>query len=147
MLFQQVATEIEHLRYLRLVTVLGIALLAWCLFQALAGAGWNRFQSACVAMIACTSLPFQVTASLIFNVNFPLAAIAAGLAFLLCERAFETHRRRSKWLPAAGASLTLLAALAIYQPAAMFFWVFAAVALVRPDTTPATCSVASGGTS
>ena len=136
MLFQHVATEIEHLRYLRLVTVLGIALLAWCLFQALAGAGWNRFQSACVAMIACTSLPFQVYAAWVDHVNTPLAALASGLAFLLSERAFETHRSRSKWLLAAGAILTLLAALAIYQPAAMFFWVFAAVALVRPDTTP-----------
>ena len=136
MLFQQVATDIEHLRYIRLVGVVGIALLAWCLFQALARAGWGRFQSACVAMIACTSLPFQVYAARADTSSFPFAALVAGLAFLLCERAFETHRRRSKWLLAAGASLTLLAALAIYQPAAMFFWVFAAVALVRPDTTP-----------
>ena len=132
----QAVAEIEHLRYLRLVGVLGIALLAWCMFQALARAGWSRFQSACVAVIMCTTLPFQVTAAWAICAPHPLGALAAGLAFLLSERAFETPRRRSKWLLAAGASLALLAALAVYQPMAMFFWVFAAVALLKPDTTP-----------
>ena len=132
----QAVAEIEHLRYLRLVGVLGIALLAWCMFQALARAGWSRFQSACVAVIMCTTLPFQVIAAWTTAAPYPLAAVASGLAFLLSERAFETPRRRSKWLLAAGASLALLAALAIYQPAAMFFWVFAAVALLKPDTAP-----------
>ena len=136
MLFLRTATEIEHLRYLRLVGVLGIALLAWCVFHALARAGWSRFQSACVAVIMCASLPFQVTAAWAVCAPHPLAAVASGLAFLLGERAFETPRRRSKWLLAAGAGLALLAALAIYQPMAMFFWVFAAVALLKPDTAP-----------
>ena len=136
MLFRQTATEIEHLRYLRLMGVLGIALLAWCMFQALARAGWSRFHSACVAVIMCTALPFQVTAAWAVCAPHPLGALAAGLAFLLSERAFETPRRRSKWLLAAGAGLALLAALAVYQPMAMFFWVFAAVALLKPDTAP-----------
>ena len=136
MLLRRTATEIEHLRSIRLLGVLGIALLAWCVFQALARAGWNRFQSACVAVIMCTALPFQVTAAWAVCAPHPLGALAAGLAFLLSERAFETPRRRSKWLLAAGAGLALLAALAIYQPIAMFFWVFAAVALLKPDTTP-----------
>ena len=136
MLFVRTATEIEHLRSIRLLGVLGIALLAWCMFQALARAGWSRFQSACVAVIMCTALPFQVTAACAICAPHPLGALAAGLAFLLSERAFETPRRRSKWLLAAGASLALLAALAVYQPMAMFFWVFAAVALLKPDTAP-----------
>ena len=136
MLLLRTATEIEHLRSIRLLGVLGIALLAWCVFQALARAGWSRFQSACVAVIMCTTLPFQVTAAWAVCAPHPLGALAAGLAFLLSERAFETPRRRSKWLLAAGAGLALLAALAVYQPMAMFFWVFAAVALLKPDTTP-----------
>ena len=136
MLLLRTATEIKHLRSIRLLGVLGIALLAWCVFQALARAGWSRFQSACVAVIMCTTLPFQVTAAWTQAAPQPLGALAAGLAFLLSERAFETPRRRSKWLLAAGASLALLAALAVYQPMAMFFWVFAAVALLKPDTTP-----------
>ena len=136
MLSVRTATEIEHLRSIRLLGVLGIALLAWCVFQALARAGWSRFQSACVAVIMCTTLPFQVTAAWAVCAPHPLGALAAGLAFLLSERAFETPRRRSKWLLAAGAGLALLAALAVYQPMAMFFWVFAAVALLKPDAAP-----------
>ena len=153
MLFLQVATDIEHLRYIRLVGVLSIALLAWCVFQTLARTGWSRFQSACVAVIMCTTLPFQVYAAWATCAPYPLAALAAGLAFLLCECAFETRRRRSKWLLAAGAILVLVLAHAIYQPAAMFFWVFAAVVLLKPDTTPRDmlrrfgwyCVIAAGG--
>ena len=131
----QVVTEVERLRYLRLASVLGIALLAWCVFQALAYAGWSRFPSACVAVIACTALPFQVYAAWATCAAFPLAGLAAGLAFVLCERGFEAPRdRRSRALAAAGAVLALLAALAVYQPAAMFFWVFAAAVLLKPDT-------------
>ena len=130
----QAVTDVEHLRYLRLAAVLGIALLAWGLFRALADAGWSRFQSACVAVIACTALPFQIYAAWATCASFPLAALAAGLAFALSERAVEAPRRRSRLLAAAGAILALLAAFAVYQPAAMFFWVFAAAVLLKPDT-------------
>ena len=133
-LSRQAVTDIEHLRYVRLAGVLGIALLAWALFRALAYAGWSRFQSACVAVIACTALPFQVYTAWASCAFYPLAALAAGLAFALSERAFDTPCRRSRWLAAAGAALALLAALAVYQPAAMFFWVFAAAVLLKPDT-------------
>ena len=127
-------TDVEHLRYLRLVGVLGIALLAWSLFQALTHAGWSRFPSACVAVIACAALPFQVYAAWASCAPYPLAALAAGFAFALCERGFEAPCQRSRRLAAAGAILALAAAFAVYQPAAMFFWVFAAAALLKPDT-------------
>ena len=132
----QGVTDVEHLRYLRLVGVLGIVLLTWCVARMLSLAGRNRFQCVCVAVIMGTALPFQVYAARADCALFPYAALAAGLAFLLSERAFESHRRRLQWLLAAGASLALLVALAVYQPAAMFFWVFAAVTLLKPKTTP-----------
>lgn len=151
----QGVTDVEHLRYLRLVGVLGIVLLTWCVARMLSLAGRNRFQCVCVAVIMGTALPFQVYAARADCALFPYAALAAGLAFLLSERAFEAHRRRSQWLLAAGASLALLAALAVYQPAAMFFWVFAAVTLLKPKTTPRDglrrfgwyCVIALAGTS
>ena len=130
------ATDVEHLRYLRLVGVLGIVLLMWCVARTLSLAGWNRFQCIGVTVIMGTTLPFQVYAARADCALFPHAALAAGLAFLLSDRAFESRRRRSQWLLAAGASLVLLVALTIYQPAAMFFWVFAAVTLLKPNTTP-----------
>ncbi len=45
---------------------------------------------------------------------------------------FEPPPPRAKWLRASIAVLVLVGALAIYQPAAMIFWVFAAVFLFRP---------------
>ena len=128
------ARDVEHLRYVRLAAVLGVALLAWSLFEALAYAGWSRFPSACVAVAAGGALPFQVYAAWASCAAFPFAALAAGLAFALGERGFEAPRRRSRLLAAGGAVLALLAAFAIYQPAAMFFWVFAAAVLLKPDT-------------
>ena len=128
------ARDVEHLRYVRLAAVLGIALLAWSLFETLASAGWSRFASACVAVAASAALPFQVYAAWASCAAFPFAALAAGLAFALCERGFEAPRRRSRLLAAAGAVLALVAAFAIYQPGAMFFWVFAAAVLLKPDT-------------
>ena len=130
----QAVTDVEHLRYLRLAAVLGIALVAWSLFRTLAYAGWSRFPAVCVAVIACASLPFQVYAAWATCAAFPLAALAAGVAFALGERGFEAPCRRSRLLSAAGAVLALVAAFAIYQPAAMFFWVFAAATLLKPDT-------------
>ena len=58
-----------------------------------------------------------------------------------------------KWLSAAGAGLVLLAALAIYQPAALFYWVFAAVGLLDSKGGPRNlfrrlrwhCAVAAAG--
>ena len=139
------AGDVEHLRYVRLAGVLGIALLAWGLFRALAYAGWSRFQSACVAVIACTALPFQVYAAWAACAPYLLAALAAGIAFALSERAFEAPGRRSRRLAAAGAVLALLAALAVYQPAAMFFWVFAAAVLLKPGATPRDAARRFGG--
>ena len=132
-------SEVEHLRYVRFVGILGIALLAWSLYRALAGAGHGRFPSFCVAAIAGSTLPFQVWAHWASAVTYPFAAALSGFAFLLADRAATTTSSASspsstsrKWLLAAGAGAALSAALALYQPAAMFYWVFAAVVLVEP---------------
>ena len=130
----QAARDVERLRYVRLAAVLGVALVAWGLFRTLAAAGRSRYASACVAVIAGAALPFQVYAGWATCAFFPLAALAAWLAFALGERGFDAPCRRSRRRAAAGAVLALLAAFAVYQPAAMFFWVFAAAALLKPDT-------------
>ena len=133
-------SEVEHLRYVRFVGILGIALLAWSLYRVLLGAGHGRLPSFCVAAIACSTLPFQVWAHWASAVTYPFAAALSGFAFLLADRA-ATEAASSppssssfrKWFRAGGAGLALSAALALYQPAAMFYWVFAAVVLVEPN--------------
>lgn len=129
------ATEIRDLLYFRIVGLLGIALLAWSLFQALVRAGCSRLHSYCVGVIICSALPFQVWAVGASTALFPYAAFASGTAFRLGERAFVSHRPRSTPLLAAGAVLVLTSALAVYQPAAMLFWVFTAIALLGPQTS------------
>ena len=134
--FLQVADGIEDLRYARLAGVLGIVLVAWIVFRTLVRAGWNRFQSFCVGVIACSTLPFQVYAAWATIAVGPFAAAASGLAFFLADRAFDAHPFRRKILLVAGAALTQFAAFTIYQPAAMFFWVPAAIVLLQPKPPP-----------
>ncbi len=135
-LFLQSATTIEELRYARFGGVVGIGLMAWLVFLILVRAGWSRFQSFCVGVMIGTSLPFQVYAAWATAATFPFASTVSGLAFLLAEWALATSRRLRQGLLAAGSSLVLLAALTIYQPAAMFFWVCVAIVVLKPDTPP-----------
>lgn len=133
-LLMWVAADIRDLLYFRIAGLLGIALLSWSLFRALAQAGCSRLHSYCVSVIACSTLPFQVWAACASTALYPYGAFASGVAFRLGERALVSRRPRSKRLLAAGAVLMLAAALAVFQPAAMLFWVFAAIALLRRET-------------
>lgn len=133
-LYLQTAKDIEDLRCARFAGILGISLLAWSVFHLFVREGWSRFQSGCVGVLMCTTLPFQIYAAWGSTANQPFAALASGGALLLSDQAFQAHRRCSKLLLAAGATLLLLAGLMSYQPAAMFFWVFAAVVLLKPQT-------------
>ena len=134
--FLQVTDGIEDLRYARLAGVLGIALVAWIVFRTLVRAGYNRSQSFCVGVIVCSAPPFQVYAAWATIAVGPFASAASGLAFFLADRAFDTHPFRQKILLAAGAALTQFAAFAFYQPAAMFFWIPAAIVLLQPKPPP-----------
>lgn len=132
-LYLQTAKEIEDLRCARFAGILGISLLAWSVFHLFVREGWTRFQSTCVSLLMCTTLPLQVPVAWGSAANQSFAAVASGCALLLSDRAFQTHRQCLKWLFAAGAILLLLAALTSYQPAAMFFWVFATGVLLKPQ--------------
>jgi hypothetical protein len=127
--------NIGNLRYLRLLSVAGIVLLAWSLYRRLLGAEWSSKVSFVVALIVCTLPPFQVYASWGVEAFFPFAALASGGALSLAERAFHERRPFCTLGLAAGAVLVLLLALTIYQPAAMFFWVFAAIVLFKPGAS------------
>ena len=129
------ARDIGDLRYLRFVGVLGIAVLAWSVFRLLVRTGWGQVQSFCVCVIMATTPSFQVYAAWATTAFYSYSALVSGLAFALADRAFDEQSRLPKWLLGAGASLALLIALTIYQPAAMFFWVFAAVVVLKPETS------------
>ena len=132
-LFALWADEIEDLSYARLIGILGAAFLAWTVFCLLVRSGGSRFQSFCVGAIMCTTLPFQVYVAWATTSYFPVAAIVSGFAFFLGNWAFETRHRHKKWILAPGAILVLSMGFAIYQPSAMFFWVFAAMILFKAE--------------
>ena len=134
-MFLYFTTDIDDLRYIRFGSILGIALVAWSVFLALVRSGWNRVQSFCVGVVIGTTLPFQLYAAWATAAPFPFAALISGLAFFVGERALDARSPFMKYLLAAAASLILLAALAIYQPAAMFFWVFVAITVLRPNAS------------
>ena len=62
-LFLHTATDIEDLRSLRFMGIVGIALLAWSVFHILVRTGWSRVQSFCVGVIMGTHLPVTVVAA------------------------------------------------------------------------------------
>jgi len=127
--------DIGDLRYLRLLGVLGIALLAWSFYRTLVFAGWDEYLSLLLSVFVVTMPPFQVYASWATTAFYPFAALAAGGAVHVAERAFSEPRPLLRWGLVGGAVLLMLIALTIHQSAAMFFWVFAAILLFKPDAT------------
>ena len=135
-LVQQATTDIGDLRWVRLTGILCISLLAYGVFRSFMRTGCGRPDSWCMAVIMCSTLPFQVYAAWAMTAFYPFAAFVSGLAFHLGDRASSSVRPRMKWPLAAGAVLVLAAAMMIYQPAGMFFWVFAALSLLTQEETP-----------
>lgn len=126
---------IEDLRWFRFAGIAGLSLLAFSVFRVLVYVGWGRFQSFCVSGILCTTLPFQLYVAWATASIFIFGAFISGLALLLADRAVGVRKRREKLVLISGAILTLYAAIAIYQNAAMFFWVLAAIIMLKPEAT------------
>jgi hypothetical protein len=127
--FFSAAGTIDNLRFVRLFAVIGIVALALALHWALVRSGIRRGFAALIAVLVCSMPAFQVYGSWAVLFVSPWAALLGGCASLLAVRATDGPRNlRPDRL--VGATGLLIAALLIYQPAAMFFWVFLAVALV-----------------
>jgi len=125
------APDIASLRLVRLVSVAGIALLGLLLYRALRRSHMNRWVST-AAVISIISLPsFQVYAAWTTAFISSYAAILAGLSSLVATAALDA-RFRGAALRLAASSALLFSALLTYQQMAMFFWVFAAIAILRP---------------
>jgi hypothetical protein len=125
------AWDIASLRLVRLLGLLGLMLLVVILYAALRQAGVGRWLSTavCVSLVSLGS--FQVYVSWAAVYEAPYVATIAALASLRL-RSVSRLQGRAALLRRAEASLLLLIALLTYQPAAMFFWVFAAIEVLRP---------------
>jgi hypothetical protein len=127
--FFKAAGTIENLRFVRLFAVITIAALALLLHWALVRSKVKPTVAALIAVLACSLPAYQVYASWAVLFSAPLSALLAGGASLFAVAAVDGPRDlgRGRLLGATG---LLIAALLIYQPSAMLFWVFFAVALV-----------------
>jgi hypothetical protein len=123
------ADTIAHLRFVRLLAVAEIAALGVLLHSALVRSGIRSAPAALIAVLVCSLPPFQVYASWTVLFHAPLATLVAGSASVLAVRAVDVPGRLNLDL-LLGAGTLFLSALLIYHPAAMFFRVFLAVALV-----------------
>jgi hypothetical protein len=126
--FFSAAGTIDNLRFIRLVAVVGIAVLALLLHWALVRSGVKPTLAALFAVLICSMPAFQVFGSWAVLFTVPYAAILGGGASFLTVAAVEASSLVTARL--VGATAALLAALLTYQSAAMFFWIFLAIALV-----------------
>ena len=126
------ASDIGGLRLVRLLGLLGVMLLALFLYYVLREAGVGRWLSTgiCVSVVSLASFQIYVSWAAIFEA--PYVAVLAGLASLRLRSASGLEGRRAHIRRGEAAAL-LLCALLSYQPAAMFFWVFTAIDVLRPD--------------
>jgi hypothetical protein len=122
------AGTIENLRFVRVISVVGILALALLLYGTLLRSRVGRTPAALIALLVCTLPVFQLFASWTVAFSLPWVALLAGCSSLLAVAGMDAPRQhldRLVW-----ATALLVVAVMTYQPAAMFFWVFLAVALV-----------------
>lgn len=132
-LYFLMVSNIDGLRYLRLLAVIQISIVAWGIYLTLRYVGWEWWQAICASLIVATLPPFQVYVSYVLTASYPISILFAGAAFYFAEISIAERFQR-KILPLA-AILLLSIAVLNYQPVAMFFWVFAAIVMFAPDAT------------
>ncbi len=125
---------VSDLGIVRLSGIVMLAALACLLYWALLKAGWYPQRALPVPLIICTLPALQIYVAWAIAVFALLGMVAAGVAAILVDRAYEQleaqPRNASLTLLVGGATLSLLFALTIDQPAAMVYWVFAAISLL-----------------
>ena len=124
-------TDIGDLRYIRLIGIFGIFFLACSVTHALRSNGWEKGQAALLAFLICTLPTFQVFAAWATTAFFPYSALVAGIALYTTEKAYMETSKLRQILLLGKAVIFIVIALTIYQPTAMFFWVFASIFLLN----------------
>jgi hypothetical protein len=120
---------IASLAWIRLLNISVLAAVAVMLAIAWRRAGLRLLPAALAGAATMTLPPFQLFAGTAAMGGVPFGmALAGGAAFLAESRADPSGlRRTAKWIAACA---LLTAALATYQPAGLFYLVFAAILLV-----------------
>lgn len=123
------AGTIDNLRFVRLVDVVGIVLLGFLLHYALVRSGVRSALAALLAVLVCSMPAFEVYSSWATIFASPFAALLGGVASVRVVAAVDGPRKLffDRML---GGAVALILGLLVYQSAAMFFWIFLAIALI-----------------
>jgi hypothetical protein len=126
------ASDIDSLRLVRFLGLLGVMSLAVLVNYALRHSGFGKWVSTgvCVSVVSLASFQIYAAWAAVFEV--PYAAILGGVASLRLQAA-AGPQTRAVVIRRAEATVLLLCSVLIYQPAAMFFWVFTAIDVLRPN--------------
>ena len=130
--------NLDQLRFVRLLAVIGIGLCAWLTFVLLRRAGMRYWPAFCIP-IAVFALPgYQVFVAWSLSAFHSYGVLLSGAAFLVTERALSTPFTRRFWALISLAVLMELASMMIYQPGAMMYLFFAAIVIfvVQMDVVP-----------
>ena len=138
------ASSISDLWFVRLFSITGIILLGVAFHWALVRAGLGR-RSAVLAVVLLLTLPaYQVYAAWAVLATAPWAALLGFIGGVIATDALVGHKGGQLAMRLALAAVVLLAALLMYQPAAMMFWVSVAIALVVPRVVSQTWRILGG---
>ncbi|MGO8948185.1 MAG: hypothetical protein ACLQUY_11075 [Ktedonobacterales bacterium] len=124
-----VVHDLNELRYVRLISVIGIALCAWLTFWVLRRVGMRYWPAFCIPIVVFALPGYQVFVAWSLSAFHAYGLLLAGAALLLTERALTAPFTRRFWLLLSLASLLELASMMTYQPAAMMYLFFAAIVL------------------
>jgi hypothetical protein len=124
---------ISDLRWLRMTSVVGIAAFGVASYRALEGKDLPPSVVLAFPLLVAFMPPFQVYAAWASAFLCPWSAFLAGVAFAIITPLLPG---RLPWRRLAAAVGILTASLAIYQPAAMMFWVYAGIAWLAPPKAP-----------
>lgn len=124
------AGTICNLGYIRALTLLGTVLFAGQLYRACRRHHWPSLQALCIAMLICTSSAFGIYLS--WSVCFN-AVYAACITFWAGEvAAHGIAKPRCGYGDQSLAVVLLIVGLMLYQPTAMAYWLYVAVAVFAP---------------
>ncbi len=129
---------IEDLGYMRAFGVAGIGVVCTLVYRSLSQTELPRWIVIAGALLFGLIPSYQVYAAWAVASFYPWACVLAAVSFSLCDGISDL---RSEWLRFCGSLLLLTASMAIYQPAAMVFWDFAAIAWLLRANIPSVRSI------
>ena len=127
---------ISDLRYVRIISLIGIVIFSQFLYRAYLLAGWRKIEGGCASIITCLMPAFGVYAAWATCFMVIYGALVGFISGELCLKSYQYFRLKTDRIKGAtilvASILLLMISLMTYQPSATAFWLFIAIALFMP---------------